>query len=214
MSTLTTFYNYSDGNESEFVFSCKGRPFTSLISTFLPTPSSTLIDYGLVKDLNFKMTDLQCQKFHYGGYKMRILGHVTTAVQTIKNGFTSGNFQFSAKVVLDLNKNLDTFSIAGHKMSKQLSQDLPVAADQAQDDHNVPADAPSRSPAAPYSDVDVVATPKPKRSPTKPNKKASESHPLFHSLHQDHRQQLFLMTPHHLQLSIQPPRSCSLHPLH
>ena len=109
---------------------------------------------------------------------MRILGHVTTAVQTIKNGFTSGNFQFSAKVVLDLNKNLDTFSIAGHKMSKQLSQDLPVAADQAQDDHNVPADALSRLPAAPYSDVDVVATPKPKRSPTKPNKKASESHPL------------------------------------
>ena len=70
---------------------------------------------------------------------MRILGHVTTAVQTIKNGFTSGNFQFSAKVVLDLNKNLDTFSIAGHKMSKQLSQDLPVAADQAQDDDRLPS---------------------------------------------------------------------------
>ena len=183
MSTLTTFYNYSGGNESEFVFSCKGRPFTSLISSFLPTPSSTLIDYGLVKDLNLKITDLQCQKFHYGGHKMRILGHVTTAVQTIKNGFTSGNFQFSAKVVLDLNKNLDTFSIAGHKMSKQLSQGLPVAADQAQDDDTpapVPANSPSRLslPAVPFSDVDVVTTPKPKRSPIRPNKKASELHPL------------------------------------
>ena len=130
MSTLTTSYQYCGGEEQEFVFSCKGRPFTSLVSTFLPTPPSTLIDYTLVQDLNLKMTDLQCQKFHYGGHKMRILGHVTTAVQTIQDGFTAGNFQFSAKVVLDLNKNLDTFSIAGHKMSKQLSKVSPVAADQ------------------------------------------------------------------------------------
>ena len=90
MSTLTTFYNYSDGNESEFVFSCKGRPFTSLISTFLPTPSSTLIDYGLVKDLNLKMTDLQCQKFHYGGYKMRILGHVEVKMRNQTLGLSQG----------------------------------------------------------------------------------------------------------------------------
>ena len=60
---------------------------------------------------------------------MRILGHVTTAVQTIVDGFTAGNYQFSAKVILDLNKNLDTFSVAGHKMSKQLSSSIPTAGD-------------------------------------------------------------------------------------
>ena len=121
MSTITTSYQYGGGKELEFVFSCRGRPFTSLVSSFLPTPPSTLIDFGLVKDLNLKMTDLQCRKFHYAGHKMRILGHVTTAVQTIKNGFSAGNFQFSAQVVLDLNKNLDTFSVAGHKIRVPIS---------------------------------------------------------------------------------------------
>ena len=96
MSTITETYQYGGGNEHEFVFSCRGRPFTALLSSFLPTPTSTLIDYELVKDLNLKMTDLQCRKFHYAGHKMRILGQVTTAVQTIKNGFTEGNFQISA----------------------------------------------------------------------------------------------------------------------
>jgi len=171
MSTFTTSYKYCDGNEHEFVFSCKGRPFTSLVSSFLPTPPSTLIDYTLVKDLNLKMTDLQCQKFHYGGHKMRILGHVTTAVQTIQDGFTAGNYQFSAKVVLDLNKNLDTFSIAGHKMSKQLSKVSPVAADQSSPDAAAPATSWSPTPAASWSPTpapvlsDSITTPKPKRSP-------------------------------------------------
>ena len=164
MSTITETYQYGGGNEHEFVFSCRGRPFTALLSSFLPTPTSTLIDYELVKDLNLKMTDLQCRKFHYAGHKMRILGQVTTAVQTIKNGFTEGNFQFSAQVVLDLNKNLDTFSVAGHKMSKQLSQTVPVAADPNMAD--VPAVSTSTwSPLAAAPDVSV--TPKPKRSPRK-----------------------------------------------
>lgn len=170
MSTLTTSYQYCGGNEQEFVFSCKGRPFTSLVSSYLPTPPSTLIDYSLVKDLNLKMTDLQCQKFHYGGHKMRILGHVTSAVQTIKDGFTAGNYQFSAKVVLDLNKNLDTFSIAGHKMSKQLSQASPVAADTetATSWSSPPAPATSWSPTpATAPTLNPTNTPKPKRKPKK-----------------------------------------------
>jgi len=170
MSNFTTSYQYCGGNEKEFVFSCKGRPFTSLVSSYLPTPPSTLIDYSLVKDLNLKMTDLQCHKFHYGGHKMRILGHVTSAVQTIKDGFTAGNYQFSAKVVLDLNKNLDTFSIAGHKMSKQLSQASPNAADTetATSWSSSPAPATSWSPtpaAAPT--LDPNKTPKPKRKQKK-----------------------------------------------
>ena len=125
------------------------------------------------------MTDLQCQKFHYGGHKMRILGHVTTAVQTIQNGFTAGNYQFSAKVVLDLNKNLDTFSIAGHKMSKQLSKDSPVAADQSSPDTSTPPTCSgSPTPAASWSPTpDSITTPKPQRSP-KQKKPSQKSKPV------------------------------------
>jgi len=175
MSTITESYNYGGGNEQEFVFSCRGRPFTALVSTFLPTPPSTLIDYGLVKDLNLKMTELQCRKFHYGGHKMRILGHVTTAVQTIKNGFSAGNFQFSAQVVLDLNKNLDTFSVAGHKMSKQLSSSAATAAADKNTTAAVPefpsaSWSPATSPVSTWSPSPATAeapatSPKPKRSP-------------------------------------------------
>ena len=30
-----------------------------------------------------KMSDLQCQKFYFGGHKMRILGKVSLTVQTV-----------------------------------------------------------------------------------------------------------------------------------
>jgi len=103
------------------VFSCKGRPFTSLVSKEISMPTSTLIDYELVRDLNIKMTDLQCQKFTFAGFKMRILGQICTAVQCVKDGFVAGSFQLTATVVLDLAKNLDTFSVAGKKLASQLS---------------------------------------------------------------------------------------------
>ena len=90
----TTTYSYE--KEKEFVFSCKGRPFTSLVSKDVSTPTSTLIDYDLVRDQNIKMTDLQCQKFTFAGFKMRILGQICTAVQCVKDGFVAGSFQFTA----------------------------------------------------------------------------------------------------------------------
>ena len=83
MSNLTTSYKY-DEKESEYVFSCRGRPFTSLVSSTLPESTSTLIDYELVRDLKIKMSDLQCKRFHFAGFKMRILGQISTAVQCIQ----------------------------------------------------------------------------------------------------------------------------------
>ena len=77
----TTIYNYDE--ESEFV--------TSMISKTIPTPTSTLIDYELVKDLQIKMTDLQCKKYSFAGFKMRILGQICTAVQCIKDGLVLSN---------------------------------------------------------------------------------------------------------------------------
>ena len=52
---LTSNYKYSD-YEEEHIFSCRGRPFTVLVSSFLPTPPASLIDYDLVRDV-FTMAD-------------------------------------------------------------------------------------------------------------------------------------------------------------
>ena len=80
---------YTYGNEEkEYVFCVKGRPFPCLVSPYLPTPTASLLDYDLVRSLGLKMTDLQCQKFSYAGYKMRILGKISTSVQCIHDVFT------------------------------------------------------------------------------------------------------------------------------
>ena len=71
----TMSYKYGN-DEKEFVFCVKGRPFPCLVSPHLPTPTASLLDYNLVRDLGLKMTDLQCQKFSFSSFKMRILGKV------------------------------------------------------------------------------------------------------------------------------------------
>ena len=68
----TTCNSYAN-DESEFIFCVKDRPFGSLVSPHLPTQSSTLIDYNIVKDLGIKMTDLQYTEFAFAGNKLRIL---------------------------------------------------------------------------------------------------------------------------------------------
>ena len=116
------FYNYAN-DEKEFIFCVKGRPFPCLVSPYLPTPTASLIDYNLVRDLGLKMTDLKCEKFSYGGFKMRILGKVSQSVQCIHNGVSSGYFHIKANVVKDLEKNFDTECVAGIKMAAQLRED-------------------------------------------------------------------------------------------
>ena len=112
---------YEYGNdEKEYIFCVKGRPFPCLVSPHLPTPTSSLLDYNLVRDLGLKMTDLQCHKFSFAGYKMRILGKIAVTVQCIHDGVSSGCFHIKANVVLDLAKNLDTECVAGNKMAALL----------------------------------------------------------------------------------------------
>ena len=112
---------YEYGNdEKEYIFCVKGRPFPCLVSPHLPTPTSSLLDYTLVRDLGLKMTDLQCHKFSFAGYKMRILGKIAVTVQCIHDGVSSGCFHIKANVVLDLAKNLDTECVAGNKMAALL----------------------------------------------------------------------------------------------
>ena len=115
----TLNYKYSN-NEEEYIFCVKGRPFPCLVSPHLPTPTSSLVDYGLVRDVGLKMSDLQCAKFSFGGQKMRILGRVSITVQCIHGGVSSGTFHIKGNVVLDLAKKFDTECIAGTKMKSLL----------------------------------------------------------------------------------------------
>ena len=110
----TLFYEYAN-QEREYVFVVKGRPFPCLVSPHLPTPTSSLIDYDLVRDLGLKMTELQCQKFSFAGFKLRILGKVSLTVQCINDGVSFGTFHIKGNVVLHLAKSLDTECVAGVK---------------------------------------------------------------------------------------------------
>ena len=158
----TTSYTYD--KEKEYVFSCRGRPFTSLVSMDVPSPTSTLIDYELVRDLKIKMTDLQCKKFTFAGFNMRILGQICTGVQCVMDGFVAGTFQFTAFVVLDLAKNLDTFSVARKKLANLLS---PTTTTTASPSPKTPArtlapSTPAR--ASPSAQARTSASPPPKRA--------------------------------------------------
>ena len=115
----TTSYNYGN-NDKEFVLCSRGRPFVTLISPNSPTPTSTLIDFNLVKDLALKISDLQCKKFYFGGEQLRVLGTISTTVQCIQDGFVCGSFQFRANVIEDLKQHFGVHSIAGVKLSKML----------------------------------------------------------------------------------------------
>ena len=118
-----TLCNEYPNEEKEFVFCVRGRPFGCLVSPHLPTPTSSIIDFNLVRDIGLKMTDLQYTKFSFGGKKMRILGKVSITVQTIHDGLASGNFHLKANVVMDLFKNFEIETIAGIKLRKQLEGD-------------------------------------------------------------------------------------------
>ena len=54
-SMFTTMYEYGSrggstlSGDKEYVFACKGRPFAALVSDHIATPSSTLLDYDLIK---------------------------------------------------------------------------------------------------------------------------------------------------------------------
>ena len=88
-----TMCNEGKYGDREFVVSCKGRPFSVLTAPLFPTPAFTMVDLNLIRDLNMRMTDMQCTKLFYGGQKLRICGKVSTTVQCIVNGAPAGTFQ-------------------------------------------------------------------------------------------------------------------------
>ena len=117
-----TLCNKYANQDQEFVFCTKGRPFGCLVSPHLPTPSSSLIDFNLIRDAGMKMSELQYTKLSFAGQKFRILGKISVTVQTIHDGLASGNYHLKASVVLDLMKHLDVECVAGKKMTEQLQK--------------------------------------------------------------------------------------------
>ena len=106
--------------QREFVFAIKGRPFSMLSTQKLPTPSTTLIDHSLVKELGLKLEDVQCSKYSFAGHKFRILGKISQTIQTIQNGVIFGTAHMRASVVENLSHIFDSHSIAGKKMAELL----------------------------------------------------------------------------------------------
>ena len=166
-NTFTTRYSYGN-TDSEYVFTCKGRPFAVLVSDNLPTPTSNLLDFDLVKSLGLKVTDLQCRKFSFAGNKLRILGRVSTAVQCLDQGRVSGNYHIKGFVVSDLNTLLDTHCVASGRMRQQMAtKETIVIPDDVEEACALsPAAAPRPPPAAaPVKPPPPARTPRAPRSP-------------------------------------------------
>lgn len=119
-TNLTTSHHYPDA-DSEFVFSYRGQPFAAAVTSNCPAPTSTLIDFAMVRDFKMKMTDFKCQKFSFANQKLRIVGKISSFVQYVKDGTPLGQYKFSATVVRGLTQALDVDSIAGTKLVSQLT---------------------------------------------------------------------------------------------
>ena len=153
--TPVTSYNQGLLGDREYIFAVKGRPFAILSSPNKTTPDFNLIDWALVRDLNLKMSDLQCTKFYFSGHKMRILGKISTTVQCIQDGRIFGNFHIKARVVEDLYTKMDTHGVAGNKLNEQLRAHMSVTDE----------------------DQELTQTPSPKRKRMKREEKFSPSTP-------------------------------------
>ena len=160
-----TLCNEYANKEKEYIFCVKGRPFGCLVSPHLPTPTSTIIDYNLVREIGLKMNDLQYTKFSFAGQKMRILGKVAITVQTIHDGLASGNFHLKANVVMDLFKNLEIECVAGMKLSKQLEGALSAGSSASSTPRSSPPPSPASTPPRARSPSPPLAPPTPKSPP-------------------------------------------------
>ena len=137
-----TAFNAGEAGDKEFIVSCKGRPFSILTASQLPTPNVTYMDFSLVHELNLRMSDYQCRKLLFCGKKLRILGTISTSVQCIVNGAPGGNLQYKAHVVEDLKKMFDTHSIAGVKMSAKLLGSSPTDNDSTEPTDETSSESP------------------------------------------------------------------------
>ena len=73
-------------------------PFCGLNVPPNQNPPFTVIDYDFIKSVGLELSDVQCRPFRYDGYKIRILGQVSTTLQCVENWMITEDFRFEAKV--------------------------------------------------------------------------------------------------------------------
>ena len=158
----TLSYKYDE--EEEYIFCVKSRPFPVLVSSKLPATEETLLDYDMVRELGLRMKELQCKRFSYAGYQMRVFGTVTTTVQCIQDGEMCGTTTIRADVIQNLAKNLSVECVASQRLSSQL-----------QGKNCNSSGAPSTPRASPKSKPKPKPSPKTPTPPTSPVSRASSS---------------------------------------
>ena len=118
--------NYGEGRH---VFVCRKFPFEMLRSPNYPSQNETLIDENFVHKVKLDQTNVTCENFRFAGQNLRIVGRISTTVQTVANGVPVGNMQLKATVVRDLKSLLGTEALPGAQLREKLlkfetSQDL------------------------------------------------------------------------------------------
>ena len=63
-----------------------------------------------------------CENFQYAGQTMRIIGRISTTVQTIVDGIPVGNMQLKATVVRDLKSLFGTEALPGEQLRGKLAK--------------------------------------------------------------------------------------------
>ena len=99
-----TLCNKYANEDQEFIFCTKGRPFGCLISPHLPTPTSTLIDYNLVRDAGMKMSDLQ-QGHSVYNHTEHFLGSLMEKQAKMGQNLISCHIESSTQLLINVSKH-------------------------------------------------------------------------------------------------------------
>lgn len=159
---VTDFYDYAN-QDQEYVLCNKSRPFSVLVSSNLPTPTSSYLDHHLVQELGLKMTDISCKKLSFAGKKLRILGKVSFTAQCVKDGNVFGTVHFKGSVIEDLRQHFESHAIAGARLSPLLRGNVPRRSSSSS-----PCSSPPRSPTRSSSTTSPSKSRSPPGFPTTP----------------------------------------------
>lgn len=108
--------------EGRHIFVCKKYPFEILRSSTFPAPNENLIDENFVHKLNLTQTNITCENYRLGSETVRLVGKVSTTIQTVSEGIVIGSMQLKATVVRDLKLLFGTEALPGLQLSEKLSK--------------------------------------------------------------------------------------------
>ena len=124
MSVTTTIPRVETGflGEGRHIFVCKKFPFEILRSANFPTPNENLIDENFAHKLNLMQSNIMCENYRLGSETVRLVGKISTTIQTVSEGVVIGSMQLKATVVRDLKLLFGTEALPGLQLSQKLSK--------------------------------------------------------------------------------------------